>query len=320
MRVRCYLITSQLQTVNLKKYKLRNILAKYVLDKSKDNKKIVFLTGDLGFSVLEPLAKSLGNRFINTGVAESLMMSMAASISSEGYKVFAYSIVPFATQRCLEQIRNDICYHKLDVNIIGVGAGFDYGILGPSHHAVDDVAAIWSIPNISVFSPANHDETIKCLDNSWRAKGPKYFRLSKINKNHNKFINKFNYLNSKIFEYKSGNRLSIITAGNILEEILISLISLNNIQLLSCPFLKPFPEKELLEKITSNNILIIDESNPYGGFSSHVCKILSIKGIYKINILTIKDRFVETVGDKDHIRRSNNIDSKSINKLIKKLI
>ena len=115
---------------------------------------MVFLTGDLGFMALEPLQQAMGNRFINAGVAEQNMVSVAAGLSREGLEVWAYSIAPFLYARPFEQIRNDIAFHKLAVKLVGNGGGYGYGVMGPTHHAIEDYGVLLCLPNVSVFIPA----------------------------------------------------------------------------------------------------------------------------------------------------------------------
>ena len=114
---------------------------------------MIFLTGDLGFMALEPLQRAMGDRFINAGVAEQNMMSVAAGLAREGFEVWAYSIAPFCYARPFEQIRNDIAFHKLPVKLVGNGGGYGYGVMGPTHHAIEDYGVLLCLPNMSVFVP-----------------------------------------------------------------------------------------------------------------------------------------------------------------------
>jgi len=114
----------------------------------------VFLTGDLGYGVLEPLQAAAGSRFINAGVAEQNMMSLAAGLAQSGFRPWAYSIAPFVYARPYEQIRNDICLHNLGVRLIGNGGGFTYGALGATHHALEDYGALLCLQNMHVVVPA----------------------------------------------------------------------------------------------------------------------------------------------------------------------
>jgi len=141
--------------------------------------RIFLVVGDLGYSVIEPFANEFPERFLNAGVAEQNMTSLAAGLASEGWHVFTYSIANFPTLRCLEQIRNDVCYHNLPVTVVAVGAGLAYGNLGFSHHGIHDIAALRPLPNIAVLSPADPGETAESV--RWLAEnpGPSYLRLGK---------------------------------------------------------------------------------------------------------------------------------------------
>jgi transketolase len=143
------------------------------------NPKIFLVVGDLGYSVIEPFATEFPHRFLNAGVAEQNMAGLAAGLASEGYHVFIYSIANFPTLRCLEQIRNDVCYHGLPVTVVAVGAGVAYGSLGYSHHAVQDIAIFRTLPGLHLFSPADPGEAREAV--KWLSKHPRpsYLRLGK---------------------------------------------------------------------------------------------------------------------------------------------
>ena len=123
---------------------------------------IFLVVGDLGYSVIEPFAAEFPDRYLNAGVAEQNMTGVAAGLASEGWHVFTYSIANFPTLRCFEQIRNDIAYHKLPVTVVAVGAGLAYGSLGYSHHAVQDIAVMRTLPELTLLSPADPGETREC--------------------------------------------------------------------------------------------------------------------------------------------------------------
>jgi transketolase len=138
---------------------------------------VVFITGDLGYNALENVADALGPRFINAGVAEQNMVGMAAGMAYRGYKVFCYSIAPFAVYRCLEQFRNDVCLHKMPVFVVGNGGGYGYGIMGSTHHAIEDLACLSSLQNVNTYIPAFADEVDPMLDQIMAEARPAYLRL-----------------------------------------------------------------------------------------------------------------------------------------------
>jgi transketolase len=179
---------------------LRNTFVKTLYEEAKRNENIVLITGDLGFQLFDDFQKNLPKQFINAGLTEQSMMSMAAGIASTGKRVFVYSIANFSTLRCLEQIRNDVCYMNNSVVVVSVGGGFAYGTLGYSHHATEDIAIMRSLPNMQVISPCDGLETEVITKILATTSNPSYLRLGKtgelnLNMNTPRIINgKFNVL------------------------------------------------------------------------------------------------------------------------------
>ncbi|GAB3339265.1 transketolase C-terminal domain-containing protein [Larkinella ripae] len=142
-----------------------------------NDEQIIFITGDLGYNALEPVATIMGPRFINAGVAEQNMVGVAAGMAYKGYKVFCYSIAPFAVYRCLEQFRNDVCLHNLPVFMVGNGGGYGYGIMGSTHHAIEDLACLSGLQNVKTWIPAFADELDSVVDSIVAEGRPAYLRL-----------------------------------------------------------------------------------------------------------------------------------------------
>jgi transketolase len=142
----------------------------------------VFLTGDLGFMALEPLQEKLGRRFINAGISEQNMVSMAGGLARAGWKPWVYSIAPFIYARPLEQIRNDVCFHRLPVVLVGNGGGYAYGVMGPSHHALEDVGILSSLPGMRCFLPAFSEDLPPITELLSSSPGPGYLRLGRDEK------------------------------------------------------------------------------------------------------------------------------------------
>ncbi len=138
----------------------------------------VFLTGDLGYNALEELAREAGPRFVNAGVAEQNMIGVAAGIALSGYRPWVYSIAPFVTYRCHEQIRNDVCLHKLPVRIVGNGGGYTYGIMGSTHHALEDIASLKALPNLQLYFPCSNNQVASAVAAMDASPLPSYLRLS----------------------------------------------------------------------------------------------------------------------------------------------
>ncbi len=137
----------------------------------------VFLTGDLGFRALEQLRDALGTRFINAGVAEQNMVSVAAGLSRSGFRPWVYSIAPFIFARPFEQIRNDICLHRLPVVLVGNGGGYGYGVMGSTHHALEDYGVLLTLSGMEVFIPAFDSDLSTLIPLLFESRQPGYLRL-----------------------------------------------------------------------------------------------------------------------------------------------
>ncbi|RVC72585.1 hypothetical protein EN745_34195 [Mesorhizobium sp. M4A.F.Ca.ET.022.05.2.1] len=141
--------------------------------------RIMLLTADLGFSVVEPFAQAYPDRFVNVGVAEQNMIGIATGLAEAGFLPFCYSIATFATLRPYEFIRNGPVAHELPVRIVGVGGGFDYGTGGSTHHSLEDIAVMRALPGMMVLAPVDGPQAAAALDCVWSAPSPVYFRLGK---------------------------------------------------------------------------------------------------------------------------------------------
>ena len=156
---------------------MRKTFSTYLEKIAAQDKDIVFITGDLGFNALENLREMMGERFINAGVAEQHMVGLAAGLASKGKKVFVYSIAPFIVYRALEQVRNDVCFHNLPVCFVGNGGGYGYGIMGSSHHAIEDLAVMSCLPNMKCYVPTFGYDVENAIDDFLQNGQPSYLRL-----------------------------------------------------------------------------------------------------------------------------------------------
>ncbi len=153
---------------------MRDAFCKAIVDRAR-GRDLVFLTGDLGFKALEPLRSVLQERFINCGVAEQNMIGVAAGLARDGVEVWVYSIAPFCVARPFEQIRNDLALQRLSVQLVGNGGGYGYGVMGPSHHALEDYGILLTLPDTAVFLPVFDIDLPRAIERAVDHRGPSYF-------------------------------------------------------------------------------------------------------------------------------------------------
>ncbi|HVY62009.1 MAG TPA: transketolase, partial [Planctomycetota bacterium] len=158
---------------------MRNAFIAALLAEAERDPRVWLLNGDLGYSVLEPFARRFPERYLNVGVAEQNMTGIAAGLALSGKVVFTYSIANFPTMRCLEQIRNDCCYHRADVKVVAVGGGLAYSAQGYTHHGVEDLAIMRALPNMTVIAPADPTEARWAAGAVVATPGPCYVRLAR---------------------------------------------------------------------------------------------------------------------------------------------
>ena len=155
---------------------MRNVFCRAMTQAATDES-VIFLTGDLGFKALEPLRDAMGHRFINAGVAEQNMISVAAGLAQSGLKPWTYSIAPFIYARPFEQIRNDVCLHDLPVRLVGNGGGYGYGVMGATHHAMEDYGALLCLQHMHAFVPAFASDVPEIVQRLGSFPHPAYLRL-----------------------------------------------------------------------------------------------------------------------------------------------
>ena len=300
---------------------MRTTFIKTLIELAKKDKDIILLTADMGFGVFEEFKQLFPERYYNVGIAEQNMIGMAAGLAITGKKVYVYSIIPFLTMRAFEQIRVDICYQNLNVKLIGVGGGVAYGPAGATHHAIEDIAIMRSLPNMSVIAPGDPIEVESLLYALANNNSPAYIRLSK---NNEKIIHKEdkNIELGKISTIKLGKDKCILSTGNMLElgeKIYQEYLKDYNqdISLYSVHTVKPIDKNKIEEiALKYKKIIILEEHNIYGGLYSSVMEVLGFN-ISKYNNLeiipiAIEDKFTSIVGDQEFIRNSYGITSEKI--------
>lgn len=292
---------------------MRTNFINQLIEEARHNEKIFLIVGDLGYHVIEPFAEEFPDRFLNVGIAEQNMAGVAAGLAMSGYVVYFYSIGNFPTLRCLEQIRNDIAYHNLNVRVVSVGAGYAYGSLGATHQATEDIGCLRAIPNMVVATPGDPLEARAITKLSTTYQGPMYIRLGKAGEKivHDDVIN-LHIGDILPLKYNSEYKTAVVCCGSILDSACHQ-IDDNNLpyNLFSVPFVKPLNKQALIDLCVShpNGIIVMEEHQASCGVGSAIIEQVSdlysngkLSTFPKIVRKAISDEFVDIVGTQAFLR------------------
>lgn len=282
--------------------------------------KIMTLTADMGFGVFEDIQKSFGDRFVNTGVAEANTAGIAAGLALSGYTVFFYGQATFVTMRCFEQVRLDIASHNLNVKIIGTSAGFTLSQYGVSHYAIEDVALMRLLPNMTVLCPGDLYEAELATKLAHTINGPVYVRIGRTNSGADKNV----HLKKPVLTLgapilvRKGKGIVLVANGSMLaraNEVVLTLEKRGiSASLLSMPFVKPIDEKALFKFMKGAKIVFtLEEHTVIGGLGSAVAEVIQDSGRQVPVIkMGIKDAFLHIVGSRDYLLERNQLSVKDI--------
>lgn len=256
---------------------------------------------DIGYGEVEPFANEFPDRFYNVGVAEQNMSGIACGLALEGYIVITYSIANFPTMRCLEQIRNDVCYHKVNVKIVIIGGGLAYGALGVSHHPTEDLAIMRALPDMVVLAPCDHYEAEQAVYKMIQHDGSVYSRCGykgepPIPKQ------AINFQIGKAIQVRDGKDVTLMGIGTIMNRVVEAAKILEDdgikARVLSMHTVKPIDKEAIIKaSIETKAILTVEEHNLDGGFVSAICEVLCDEGLaVPFKRIGIPNTYVHIVG------------------------
>ena len=250
-----------------------------------EDPRIWLVTGDLGYSVVEGFADSFPERFVNAGVAEQNMTGLAAGLALSGNVVFTYSIANFPTLRCLEQIRNDVCFHAANVKIVAVGGGFVYGSQGHTHHALEDLSIMRSLPGMTVLAPGDPVEARWATRAMVDRPGPCYLRLGRAGEPHVHPDGVAPDLHiGKACAIRAGSDVTLISCGGMLKDTVeaADLLSQRGVEarVLSMHTVKPLDADAVLAAARETRAIIsVEEHRRVGGLGSAIAEVLAPTGV-----------------------------------------
>lgn len=250
---------------------------------AEEDPRVILITGDLGFMVVENFAERFPNRFINAGVAEQNMVGIATGMAEAGFIPFVYSIVTFASLRPYEFIRNGPILHRLPVRVVAVGGGFEYGHAGPTHWGLEDIATMRTQPDLTVLAPADFKQTRTMLRKTWDLPGPIYYRLGKDDKYEVAGLDgRFELARAQ--QIRRGNDLLWIVMGSVSREVVMAAELLSDAgissEILAIASVNPAPTEDIAEACSRFPLVITVEAHfVAGGIGSLVSEIISENGI-----------------------------------------
>jgi transketolase len=278
---------------------VRTAFIETLKDLAGQDERIWLLCADLGFSVLETFAQSFPKRYVNVGVAEQNMAGVAAGLALSGKIVFTYSIANFPVIRCLEQIRNDVCAHNLNVKVVSVGGGFAYGSAGYTHHGTEDLAMMRTLPNMTVLAPGDPVETRLLTVAATERPGPCYLRLGKA---------------GEPIVHTSQPQITIGGALAMTMKAASELAALGvSVSVLSMPSLSPLDDDAILRAARNTGRIVTVENHGVGGLGSAVAEVLATSTLHpRFAPMYLQARPIKVAGTEASMYASHNLSAGEI--------
>ena len=305
---------------------MRTAFIQALSDLAAHDRRVTLITGDLGFGVMEGFAQAYPHQFVNIGVAEQNMTSVAAGMALAGRIVFTYSIGNFPTLRCLEQVRNDVCYHKADVKVVTVGGGFAYGALGMSHHATEDLAIMRAMPNMVVIAPGDPVEAAAAVRAVTVRPGPCYLRLGRAGERavHGPGVR---FELGRAITVRDGGDVTMISTGGLLERAMRVAEQLDaegiHVRVLSMHTLKPLDTEAVAQAARQTGALLtLEEHSIIGGLGSAVAEALfegPVNGV-RLRRVALPPAFAAVAGSQDYLREVGGLSESAIAEAVRSLL
>ena len=281
------------------------------------DKNVIAMISDNGAIVYDDYRAKFPKQYINSGIAESNMIAMAAGLASRGKIPFAYTIGAFLAYRALEFIRNDVCMQNQNVKIVGTGAGFSYPALGPTHHVTEDVPMLRALPNLLLLSPASPREVKKCVCAAYEHEGPVYIRLGTNREPEVYSSEDYGFQVGKGVVLREGCDITLVCTGSIVYDVIQAAEQLErkgvSARVVNIHTLKPFDRNVIIDSaVLTKAIITVEEQTIYGGVGSMTAEVIAEQGIsIKFTRLGLMD-FARGYGTHDEMKDINSLSSNVI--------
>lgn len=301
---------------------MRNTYLKEVYNLAAKDRNVLSLVADNGMIVYDDFRRDFPEQYFNFGISEGHMITAAAGMASCGKIPFAYTIGAFLAYRSFEFIRLDVCLQKMNVKIVGIGAGMSYGYLGPTHHTTEDIAVLRTLPNLTLLSPASAKETKALVNYAYELSGPVYIRLGN-NLKEELYPEDVQVIPGKGTILKKGNDIVIFSTGDITYHVMTAAKRLEeegiHATVISMHTIKPFDSQLVVDMAQrSTKLFTVEEHSIIGGLGSAVAEVLTDNGCSAgLKRIGLNDVFAHGYGNQEQVRKANGLDADGIYNSIK---
>ena len=298
---------------------MRRAFAEAVRNAAEIDERIALLVGDIGFGLFDQFRSSFPRRFLNMGIAEQNMIGVAAGMAKEGAIPFVYTIIPFLLMRPFEHIRVDLGMHRRKVALVGVGEGLSYDVLGPTHHALEDIAIASAVPGMEIYTPASK-AAVETAVRNWldQGEGPAYFRLGRdasdlsSDAESNGGTASFTALSYSA----KGSSLAVVSYGSVSSdaEEAVKIVNADGPQVGSVVLhrLAPLPTDLLAEALGDvKTVLVVEEHYAHNGLFGRLCAS-ELRDTYRFRSLAVPERYVSRVASRGELHREFELDARGI--------
>lgn len=296
---------------------MRTTFIRTLIDLAQRDERILLLTADLGYTVVEAFAQRFPRRFYNVGVAEQNMVGLATGLADSGFIPFVYSIATFASMRPYEFIRNGPVLHHLPVRIVGVGGGFEYGTAGPTHHALEDVGILRVQPGLGIIAPADYLQTSTALRRTWDLPGPVYYRLGKDEKTVVPGLDGA-FMLERAQTIREGDEVRVIAMGSVAAEAAAAaeLLAAEGVSIgfTVVASVAPAPADDLAEMLARAPVAVTVEAHyAVGGLGSLISEIVAERGLgTRVVRCAVRTGAVARSGSEGYLLRQHGLDRAAI--------
>lgn len=302
---------------------MREAFVRALSDLAERDDRIVLVNGDLGFGVLSDFIQRYPRQYVNAGVAEQNMTAVACGMALTGARAYTYSIGNFPTLRCLEQLRNDVCYHNADVTVVAVGGGFSYGQLGVSHFATEDLAVMRSMPGMTVVAPSDPWQAYELTLQLHARGGPAYLRIDKGAAG----LSSADVRLGEARIVRDGRDAVIFATGAILSEAIAAADKLKaekiGVRVVDVHTIKPLDTQTICASVRNcGNVFTLEEHVVTGGLGSAVAETCAEAGVpfRSFRRIGLGDFFPDVVGDQQFLRARYGLDGASVAEAVSQVV